>query len=121
MKSLKQMQAEQAQLQKDMDAQREKELNELRASIQKQVADSPFTWEEATKKVKPPRKPIQPKYQSKTNPKDTWTGRGRKPKWVEDYLNVGGKLADIEIKKSATAPKSDKVNRKPAPSKPAGK
>ena len=116
MKTLKQMQVEQAQLQEDMEVQREKELNELRASIRKQVEDSPFTWEEATKKVKPPRKPIQPKYQSKTNPKDTWTGRGRKPKWVEDYLEAGKKLADIEIKAPAKP-----APAKPAPAKPAGK
>lgn len=29
---------------------------------------------------------------------DTWTGRGRKPVWVLDYLEAGGQLPDIEIK-----------------------
>lgn len=25
----------------------------------------------------------------------TWSGRGRKPKWVEDYLTQGGKLEEL--------------------------
>jgi DNA-binding protein H-NS len=29
---------------------------------------------------------------------DTWTGRGRKPKWVEALLESGKTLEDIEIK-----------------------
>lgn len=28
----------------------------------------------------------------------TWTGRGRQPKWVEDYLAAGGSLEDVRIK-----------------------
>lgn len=27
-----------------------------------------------------------------------WSGRGRKPKWVEDFLAKGGKLDEIRIK-----------------------
>ena len=26
---------------------------------------------------------------------DTWTGRGRKPKWLEDYLSQGGNLETL--------------------------
>ena len=29
---------------------------------------------------------------------ECWSGRGRKPVWVLDYLEAGGDLADIEIK-----------------------
>lgn len=35
------------------------------------------------------------KYQSGAN---VWSGRGRKPKWVESHLAKGGKLEDILIK-----------------------
>lgn len=28
---------------------------------------------------------------------DTWTGRGRKPKWVEEYLATGKKIEDLAI------------------------
>lgn len=38
---------------------------------------------------------IAMKYQSGTN---SWSGRGRKPRWVEDHLKKGGKLDEILIK-----------------------
>lgn len=28
---------------------------------------------------------------------DTWTGRGRKPKWLEDYLSQGGNLETLRV------------------------
>jgi DNA-binding protein H-NS len=28
----------------------------------------------------------------------TWTGRGRQPKWVDDFLAAGGKLEDVLVK-----------------------
>ncbi len=43
------------------------------------------------------RKKVAPKYRNPANADDTWTGRGRRPKWVEAYLANGGSLADIEI------------------------
>ena len=43
------------------------------------------------------RKKVAPKYRNPTNAEETWTGRGRKPKWVEAHLAGGGKLTDIEI------------------------
>lgn len=42
-------------------------------------------------------KPVPIKYKSKTNPSDTWTGRGRAPKWVQEYTNQGGKLEDLAV------------------------
>jgi DNA-binding protein H-NS len=35
------------------------------------------------------------KYKSGGN---TWSGRGRKPKWVEDHVAKGGKLDDLLVK-----------------------
>lgn len=40
----------------------------------------------------PTKKPVRIKYKKGT---DTWTGRGRQPKWVVEFLNGGGKLEDI--------------------------
>ena len=38
-----------------------------------------------------------PKYAHPKNPEQTWTGRGRKPKWVEAHLSSGGELDDLAI------------------------
>lgn len=29
---------------------------------------------------------------------DTWSGRGRKPKWVEDHITGGGKMDELLVK-----------------------
>lgn len=38
-----------------------------------------------------------PKYAHPENPAKTWTGRGRKPGWVEAHLSAGGDLSDLAI------------------------
>ncbi len=43
------------------------------------------------------RKPVAPKYQHPENPELTWTGRGRKPRWIADALDGGAKLEDFAI------------------------
>lgn len=43
------------------------------------------------------RAKVAPKYRNPANPEETWTGRGRKPKWVEAHLEAGGALDDILI------------------------
>lgn len=43
------------------------------------------------------RSKVAPKYKNPENESETWTGRGRKPKWVEAYLAAGGDLENILI------------------------
>lgn len=50
----------------------------------------------ATAKKKTGRK-VPPKYRNPDNASETWTGRGRKPKWVEAALASGKSLDDIKI------------------------
>lgn len=38
-----------------------------------------------------------PKYRKPGEPDVTWTGKGRKPKWVVEHLDNGGKIEDLEI------------------------
>lgn len=38
-----------------------------------------------------------PKYANPANPADTWTGRGRKPKWMEAALRAGRSPDDLLI------------------------
>ena len=40
---------------------------------------------------------VAPKYRDPKDSENTWTGRGRKPKWVEAFLNSGGQLQQIAI------------------------
>ena len=38
-----------------------------------------------------------PKYANPADPSQTWTGRGRKPKWVNDALSAGKSLESLAI------------------------
>lgn len=51
----------------------------------------------AAPKKKDGRSKVAPKYRNPANANETWTGRGRKPKWVEAYLADGGELDKILI------------------------
>lgn len=44
-----------------------------------------------------PRSKAAPKYRNPANPEETWTGRGRKPKWITEALEAGTDIASLEI------------------------
>lgn len=44
-----------------------------------------------------PRRTVPPKYANPADPSQTWTGRGRKPRWVQDALDSGKSLDDLAI------------------------
>jgi DNA-binding protein H-NS len=44
------------------------------------------------KPVRRPYPPVLPKYQNPRNPAETWSGRGKQPRWVKEQLRTGKKL-----------------------------
>ena len=46
---------------------------------------------------KPARGKVAPRYANPQDPEATWTGRGRKPRWVQEALDAGRTLEDLEI------------------------
>lgn len=38
-----------------------------------------------------------PKYRNPNDPEQTWTGKGRKPNWVNDALAAGKTMEDLKI------------------------
>lgn len=43
------------------------------------------------------RGPAAVQYKNPADASQTWTGRGRKPQWVNDHLAKGGKLEDLHV------------------------
>jgi DNA-binding protein H-NS len=43
------------------------------------------------------RKPVEAKYRNPDDASQTWTGRGRKPAWVQHYIDAGFKIEDLAI------------------------
>lgn len=40
---------------------------------------------------------VAPKYRNPANPEQTWTGRGKRPRWFSDALAKGRKESDLRI------------------------
>jgi DNA-binding protein H-NS len=53
--------------------------------------------------ISPPevaRKPypkVRPKYQNPSAPFQTWSGRGKTPRWINELIEAGGSLDDLRI------------------------
>ena len=101
----------------DLNSMNLKELKDLHAQTGKAIA----TFEERKKKealteleerakslgfslsellgATPTRKktPVAAKYANPANPSDTWSGRGRKPRWFEAALKSGKTAGDLSV------------------------
>lgn len=51
----------------------------------------------AQKRKKTTRKAVEPRYRNKNNPLETWTGRGKQPRWLVAEIEKGAKLEDFLI------------------------
>jgi DNA-binding protein H-NS len=57
-------------------------------------------------KPKPPRRKypkVFPKYQNSKAPFETWSGRGKQPRWLVSALKTGNRVEDFEITNGAGA------------------
>jgi len=54
---------------------------------------------QARKRRKYPR--VFPKYQNPSMPTETWSGRGKKPRWLVSALKAGGQIKDFKIADTA--------------------
>jgi DNA-binding protein H-NS len=48
-----------------------------------------------------PYPPISPKYRNPERPSETWSGRGKQPRWLVAHLKSGGRIDDFAIRKVA--------------------
>ncbi|MGS9838322.1 H-NS histone family protein [Acinetobacter baumannii] len=51
----------------------------------------------AQKRKKTTRKSVEPCYRNKNNAEETWTGRGKQPRWLVAEIEKGAKLEDFLI------------------------
>jgi DNA-binding protein H-NS len=59
-----------------------------------------------TKRERPRRKypRVFPKYQNPAVPSETWSGRGKRPRWLVSALKAGGMIEDFRIPSTAQKP-----------------
>ncbi len=91
---------------KDLRAQTDRAINgfearkkqEALAAIEEKARALGFSLSElVTETSVRKRKPARAKYANPADSTDTWTGRGRKPRWVEAALKSGKSLEDMLI------------------------
>ncbi len=51
----------------------------------------------AQKRKQTTRKSVEPRYRNPSNVEETWTGRGKQPRWLVAELEKGAKLEDFLI------------------------
>ncbi|MBO4227675.1 H-NS family nucleoid-associated regulatory protein [Bradyrhizobium neotropicale] len=59
-----------------------------------------LTGDELTHERRPYPK-VLPKYRNPKNPSQTWTGRGKQPRWLREQLRSDKKLDDFRIEQAA--------------------
>lgn len=70
-----------------------KEAEELAASLGMSVAEV-FGLEKGSKSA---GKKVAPKYVNPANAAETWTGRGKRPRWLADALASGASLSQFAV------------------------
>lgn len=76
----------------------DRKKSEARAELEEAARKLGYSLSELTA-ISAPRKraAATPKYANPADPSQTWTGRGRRPRWVEAALKSGKSLEDILI------------------------
>ena len=84
---------------KEITNKRETRTRELREEMEKLAEREGLTLEEVIRAGKEPRRrqPPKQKYRNPAKPSQTWSGRGKKPAWVEKGLEQGKSLKDPQI------------------------
>jgi len=84
-----------------LDAKAEQEKASLRSEVESLVKARGFTMAELygdrISKASKPKTKLPPTHHDPQNPSNTWTGRGRKPRWLVKALEGGGSIDDFKI------------------------
>jgi DNA-binding protein H-NS len=71
---------------------------EIAKALGLSVAGQPQKKVRAARGTAAPKAKGIPKYRNSVDPKLTWSGKGRQPKWVMTFLGDGGTLEEMLIK-----------------------
>lgn len=85
------------------------QLEKRLAALDRGKASTSRTMEQGFGEVKQRRKypRVFPKYRNPVVPSETWSGRGKQPRWLVAAIKAGQKIEDFKIKE----PKRAKVGR----------
>lgn len=76
---------------------KEQDRSELLSKINSLASDAGFSLSELLSEKPTKKAPTKAKYRNPNNKDESWTGKGRKPKWLVDLLDAGRQLEEFEI------------------------
>ncbi len=96
--SLKELKDLQSQVTKAIASFEDRKKKEAIAEMEEIARAKGYSWAELTgATVVRKRAPAAPKYANPADSSDTWSGRGRKPRWFEAALKAGKRPDDLAI------------------------
>lgn len=96
--SLKELKDLQSQVAKAIATFQDRQKRAALAELEEVARAKGFTLAELTGTAAPRKRSIGgPKYANPANKSDTWSGRGRKPRWFIDALAKGKKPEDLAV------------------------
>jgi DNA-binding protein H-NS len=90
-----------------------KRLAEEKAALERRLQQ--LQPEGASKAIQRARRPyprVLPKYRNPGQPGETWSGRGKQPRWLTAQLRTGKKLNDFLIQPSTSRARRSNSTRK---------
>ncbi|RJE80991.1 H-NS family nucleoid-associated regulatory protein [Paracoccus sp. JM45] len=95
--SLKEMQDLRTRLDRAINSYEDRKRREALVAIEEAAREHGFNLSELTGSKPSRTGTVAPKYANPQDPTMTWTGRGRKPRWVQESLAEGKELDDLLI------------------------
>ena len=96
--SLRELRDLEGKVQRAIASARERERNELRQRIESLIEDAGLSVSEVLGSRSTKGRSVPVKYVNPENRTETWTGRGRKPRWLAAKLDKGAKLEDFAVR-----------------------
>jgi DNA-binding protein H-NS len=81
----------------EIDHKREAQKQRVLEEMTRLAAEIGLTPEEVFGESKRKSKRVKPKYQNPDNLKQTWSGRGKQPAWIQELLAKGKELPELLI------------------------
>ncbi|WP_304615236.1 H-NS histone family protein [Paracoccus sp. (in: a-proteobacteria)] len=95
--SLKEMRDLRTKLDRAINSYEDRKRREALTAIEEAAREHGFNLSELTGAKMRKSGTVAPKYANPQDPTMTWTGRGRKPRWVQESLESGKELDDLLI------------------------
>jgi len=96
--SLRELQEHQLKVRKALATVQDRNRADLRKKIETMVADAGFKLSDLFGGRGGKGRTVAAKYVNPDDPSETWTGRGRKPRWLNAKIQEGAKIEKFLIK-----------------------